>query len=349
MTALDLLRFVAPVLLAAAAAWALDRLCAAKGLLPPGFHRPWRRAAAFAVIAGILWVGVFAPLGMIGIESEPDLAKLSTPQLFLLHVLLSGALVAWFLLGYAGLPRPLPAAPAPPLPAAGPDEGPGPSGLAGATAPPPIPSALTGIPEPGAGAGALAAVPPPAAAPPPRVPLGRQFLSQFGFRSPAVAREIGLGLLLGIGAWVVVLAALLALAALVWMVGGEKMMPKHPPAIIPWIAALPIAVRLLLSLSAGVVEESFFRGFLQPRMGILLSTAFFVLAHVSYGQPFMLAGVGILSLIYGFLVRWRRNIWPAIAAHALFDGVQLLVIVPAALRFMERAGAKATALVAFFG
>jgi len=97
-------------------------------------------------------------------------------------------------------------------------------------------------------------------------------------------------------------------------------------------------VRLLISLSAGVVEETFFRGFLQPRVGILLSTLLFVLAHFSYGQPLMLVGIGTLSLIYAFLVRWRQNIWPAIAAHALFDGVQLLVVIPAALRLMEKEG-----------
>ncbi|HEY4588628.1 MAG TPA: CPBP family intramembrane glutamic endopeptidase, partial [Thermoanaerobaculia bacterium] len=89
-----------------------------------------------------------------------------------------------------------------------------------------------------------------------------------------------------------------------------------------------------ISLSAGVVEEGFFRGFLQPRVGIVMSTCLFVLAHFSYGQPFMLIGITLLSLIYAYLVRWRQTIWPAIAAHALFDGVQLLVVVPAALRML---------------
>jgi len=89
------------------------------------------------------------------------------------------------------------------------------------------------------------------------------------------------------------------------------------------------------------VEEIFFRGFLQPRIGIALSSGFFVLAHLSYGQPFMLLGITLLSLIYAFLVRWRQTIWPAIAAHALFDGVQLLVIIPMAMRLMGTSpGAK---------
>lgn len=121
---------------------------------------------------------------------------------------------------------------------------------------------------------------------------------------------------------------------LIYGLGIKGALPKQPPELIAWLAGLPFALRLLLALSAGVVEEAFFRGLLQPRIGIWLSTALFVLAHTAYGQPFLLLAVGILSVIYGLLVRWRQNIWPAMAAHALFDGVQLLVIIPMALKMM---------------
>jgi membrane protease YdiL (CAAX protease family) len=279
----DLLRIMIPGLLAAGAAWTLDRMCAVQGFLPPGFRVPWRRALALALVTGILWVGVFAPLGNIGLSLEPDLSRINTLQLFLLHALLVATVVVWFLLGYAG----------------------------------------TGTSE----------------------PLGRQFLAQLGLVAPSVPREIGLGVVLGIGAWVVVLGVIFAFAAALVAMGGEDALPKQPPALIPWIAALPIVIRILISLSAGVVEETFFRGFLQPRIGVPLSTAFFVLAHFSYGQPFMLVGITLLSLIYGYLVRWRQNIWPAIAAHTLFDAVQLLVVVPSALRLIDQQGGKVTALL----
>jgi membrane protease YdiL (CAAX protease family) len=52
----------------------------------------------------------------------------------------------------------------------------------------------------------------------------------------------------------------------------------------------------------------------------------------------MLVGITLLSLIYAFLTKWRQTIWPAITAHALFDAVQLLVVVPAALRMIEPRG-----------
>ena len=260
-------------------------------------------------MAGILWLGVFAPLGQIGLSLEPDLSQITTPQLFLLHGLLLLTLGSWFLLGFAGV-RPVWQAPAPILESE--------------DAPPP--------------------------APPPSVPLGRQFLAQFGFVAPNVPREIGLGVVLGIAAWCAVIAALMVVGLLVWALAGEDALPKQPPSLVPWIAALPVGLRILISLSAGVVEETFFRGFLQPRIGIAASTAFFVLAHFSYGQPFMLVGITILSLIYAYLVRWRQNIWPAIAAHTLFDAVQLLVIIPSALRLLEQqGGVKTTAALLLIG
>ena len=321
----NLLRFAIPGLLAFGAAWTLDRMCAVRGFLPPGFREPWRRALASALVTGILWIGVFAALGNIGLSLEPDVSQLSTPQLFLLHGLLVATVVLWFLLGYAGV-RVRPAAPEALPPGALAAE----PGFLDEAAPGEIPAPTL--------------VPPPAPAPA-SIPLGRQFLIQFGFVAPSVPQEIGLGVLLGIGAWVVVLGVIFAVAAVLVALGGEEVLPKQPPALIPWIAALPIGIRILISLSAGVVEETFFRGFLQPRIGVPLSTAFFVLAHFSYGQPFMLVGITILSLIYGYLVRWRQNIWPAIAAHTLFDAVQLLVVVPSVLRMIGREGDQAAALL----
>lgn len=305
----QLLRVGIPVILGIAGAFLLDRLCAARGFLPPGFRVPWRRIAAGAVLAGLLALGVFAPLGGLGLTQEdPDFSKIATPQLFALHFLMMGTLGAWFLLGYAGVAE----------------------------------VARTGTEVARTDTdGALEGA--PVAPPPPRPSLSAQFAAQLGFRAFNVWREIGLGIILGIAAWVAVLLALMGVAGVLWALGGEEAVPQQPPAMVPFIAGLPILVRVLISLSAGVVEETFFRGFLQPRVGIVLSTAFFALAHLSYGQPFMLIGITLLSLIYALLVKWRQNVWPAIAAHVFFDAIQLLVIVPSVLRMLQGTGAKAAA------
>jgi membrane protease YdiL (CAAX protease family) len=316
MTAETLLRAAAVLVPAVLGALLLDVLCAARGLLPPGFRVPWRRALADLTVTLLLAVAVFSPLGSLGMKTgAEDLTKISTPQLFLLHALMAVTMGVWFLLGFAGEgarhdPPPLPApVPAPPVP------------LEETEATLLEPVSMEPAPAPPLSSRA-------------RVPLGRQLMAQFGYLAPSIPREIGLGVALGIGAWVAVILALMVIAGAALALGGESVVPKSPPALIPLIAGLPVWVRFLVSLSAGVVEESFFRGFLQPRVGILASTGFFVLAHLSYGQPFMLVGIALLSLIYAFLVKWRQNVWPAMAAHALFDGVQLLVVVPAALRML---------------
>jgi membrane protease YdiL (CAAX protease family) len=159
---------------------------------------------------------------------------------------------------------------------------------------------------------------------------------QLGLLAPDVPKELGWGLLVGVGSWFAVLLAAVVLALLLYAFGAEGAAPTKPPELVVWIAGLPLGVRILAALSAGIVEESFFRGFLQPRIGLWLSTAFFVLGHLAYGQPLLLVGIAVLSLIYGTLVRWRQNIWPAIAAHALFDGVQLLVFIPLTLKLLGK-------------
>jgi len=312
----DVLRFLFVGALSLGVAVALDRMTAVRGLLPPGFRVPWRRALAIALVALFLMIGVFSPLGTLGLKAERAPTEIAKPQLFVLHILMVITMGSWFLLGFAGHAA-QPPAPAVPLPE-------------------PVLLPETGEPSP---LDAPAAVAPPP--PPPRVSLGRQLAAQFGYLAPSIPREIGLGLLLGTGAWAAVILALLVIAGVIYATGGEKLLPQSPPAMIPLIAGLPVWTRLLVSLSAGMVEESFFRGFLQPRVGIALSTACFALAHLSYGSPFLLVGVTLLSLIYAFLVKWRQNLWPAMAAHALFDGVQLLVIVPLALRALGEGKAAA--------
>jgi membrane protease YdiL (CAAX protease family) len=315
-----------------AAAFALDRLCAARGLLPPAFREPWRRVLAGLIVAGFFALAVFLPLAaaVTGAAVEPpNLSKIETFQLFELHLIMVAVMAMWLLLGFAGR-----VAPARPQPVEAP-----------VPVPAPAPLGRDEIP-----AGELWVQPPePTPPPPPPIPLGRQLLAQLGFLAPDVPREIGLGLSLGLGAWLAVIMALVVIAGVLIALGAKDMVPKQPPALVPLIAALPFGVRLAVSLSAGVVEETFFRGFLQPRMGIVLSTAFFALAHLSYGQPFMLVGITLLSLIYAFLVRWRQSIWAAIAAHALFDGVQLLVVVPMVLKLIQGPAGPAGKSAAFLG
>jgi membrane protease YdiL (CAAX protease family) len=275
---LEALRLWAPPLLGVLAAFAFDRASARRGLRPPGFADPLRRAPFLALLALVLAFGVFAGLATLGESGTVDFSAVDPLQLFLLHLFFLAALAAWYGLGWGGL----------------------------------------GLP-PGS--------------------HRRELAAQLGLRSGRLDVELGIGVLAGVAGWVAVLAIMVAVGLGLFALGGQEVLPDAPPPAIVWIAGLPVAVRLALAVSAGVVEELFFRGFLQPRVGLAASSALFVLAHLSYDQPLMLVGITLLSLFYGALVRWRQSLWSAIVAHTLFDAIQLLVVIPLALRFVP-AGAS---------
>lgn len=305
----ELLRTVGPVVAAAGAAWLFDHMTRRRGLDPPGFRTPARRIAAAALVGFALYVGVFAALGTIGRQGEIDFGQLRSWQLFLLHGLFVVTLVGWWASGFlapAEGPRSrLPAADA--------------SGVPGVVDA--LPSAVPALPA------ELRASP------------WRSVAEQLGLRTPNLTRELAVGAVAGFGAWLIVLCGVVLFAIALAALSGEELLPQAPPAVIPWLAAQPILLRLAIAASAGVVEETFFRGFLQPRIGIALSTLFFAMAHLSYDQPIMLVGVTLLSLLYGLLTRWRQTIWPAIVAHFMFDAIQLLVVIPAVLELFKP-GAK---------
>lgn len=283
-TILETLRILGPAVIAVAATWLFDRSTRRRGLDPPGFSVPARRAAALLLVAFCFYVGIFAALGNLGRTAEVDFSRLEGWQLFTLHAIFAATILGWWASGFvtrAALP--------------GADEAPKSWG---------------------------------------------SFAEQLGFKAPNLPRELALGAAAGFGAWLAVLAAVVLFALALAAVSGEELLPQAPPAVIPWLASRPILLRLAIAASAGLVEEAFFRGFLQPRVGIAVSTLFFALAHLSYDQPIMLVGVTILSLLYGLLTRWRQTIWPAIVAHFLFDAIQLLVVIPAVLELFQPGSPK---------
>ncbi len=296
------MREIAALILALAAAATVDRLAARRGLDPPGFRDPGRRLCVGLGLALVFFLGVFFPAVTFDQEIEVDLAAVSPVQLFFSQLLLVGWLVLWWRLGFVA-PAPLRV------------------DLSRGDASP-APRSGAGVGVAGAGGGGEEAG-------------GRRVWGwgdQLGLAARDVGTELSVGLAAGLVGWLGVLSAALLMGLLVTEAGGGSLLGEEPAEQIVWLASLPIGLRLGVAVAAGTVEELFFRGFLQPRIGIILSTALFVGAHLAYGEPFMLFGVSLLSLFYAWLVVWRRSIWAAMAAHFLFDAVQLLVVIPAVLR-----------------
>jgi membrane protease YdiL (CAAX protease family) len=75
---------------------------------------------------------------------------------------------------------------------------------------------------------------------------------------------------------------------------------------------------LVLGLSAGIGEESLFRGALQPRLRILLTAFVFTLGHVQYALSPALVEILIIGLALGWL-RERTNTTTCMVAHAGYN------------------------------
>jgi membrane protease YdiL (CAAX protease family) len=82
-----------------------------------------------------------------------------------------------------------------------------------------------------------------------------------------------------------------------------------------------------IAVAAAVGEELLFRGALQPRIGILLSTVLWASFHLQYTCNGLPAApqliIVALGFVFGALRRWG-GLWAAIVAHAVYDATILL-------------------------
>ncbi|MEW6271773.1 MAG: CPBP family intramembrane glutamic endopeptidase [Thermodesulfobacteriota bacterium] len=159
---------------------------------------------------------------------------------------------------------------------------------------------------------------------------GRRPLLRFlHVRTERPLRAIRYGVAAGFAGWAVTMLAMAVTGTLVGLLGGSAVGDDAEiPGVVRTIVGLSAPQRLALVVSAGVFEELFFRSFLQARTGLLLSTVLFTASHASYGLPLMLVGVFAVSLVLGRVFRERGDVVPCMVAHAVFDAIQLFVVLP---------------------
>ena len=134
-----------------------------------------------------------------------------------------------------------------------------------------------------------------------------------------VLRDIGIAA----GFWIVA-------AMLLWIFGwllriaalgrNVSMLPHRGIELTLWIA---------LSVTAGICEETIFRGYLQRQfmalsksapVGILLSAVVFGAAHAYQGFRMVIL-IGLYGAMFGILAHWRGTVRPGIIAHAWNDSL----------------------------
>jgi membrane protease YdiL (CAAX protease family) len=98
--------------------------------------------------------------------------------------------------------------------------------------------------------------------------------------------------------------------------------------------AMEIALWIAVSVTAGICEETIFRGYLQKQFiawtgsvpaGILLSAAAFGVGHIYQGAKASVV-IGVYGLMFGVLA-WRRgSMRPGMITHALHDTASGLAV-----------------------
>jgi membrane protease YdiL (CAAX protease family) len=79
---------------------------------------------------------------------------------------------------------------------------------------------------------------------------------------------------------------------------------------------------IILGLSAGIGEEVLFRGALQPRFGIALTTMLWVLLHTQYELTWIMLGLALMGILLG----WIRNRYGTVAAIITHATYNILVV-----------------------
>jgi membrane protease YdiL (CAAX protease family) len=146
--------------------------------------------------------------------------------------------------------------------------------------------------------------------------------------------DLSSGVLIGFAGWALTVCALLVVVVILYFLrkNGLEATAGEVSPVIRWLHEQPLTIRLGIVLSAMVIEELFFRSFLQTRVGPVAATLLFTAAHGVYGQPLVLVGILVISAVLSTTFVLYRNVLPCIMAHGTFDAIQMFVVIPLALR-----------------
>jgi len=87
----------------------------------------------------------------------------------------------------------------------------------------------------------------------------------------------------------------------------------------PFLLAYLLIVRVF-------AEEVFFRGFLVRKLGVVPSTVVFALAHSLYFSYAEVLGAFVLGLVLATWFSRKKNIYPVLAAHFLYNLMAVMLI-----------------------
>lgn len=93
------------------------------------------------------------------------------------------------------------------------------------------------------------------------------------------------------------------------------------------LSGTPVYFLVFTFLIAPINEEIFFRGFLSPRLGIILSSIVFAFAHLSYLSVAEFAAALFFGLVAAYVFKKTKSLYPSIIAHMLVNLITITSII----------------------
>lgn len=157
---------------------------------------------------------------------------------------------------------------------------------------------------------------------------GRSFRNIAGDRWRG-ATNFFLDIAIAFGFWIAALFILSLVAHVVHATGMAEaariLAPQNYLESILWVA---------LSVTAGICEETIFRGYLQRQLvawtrsapaGVILSALLFGAGHIYQGTKSTVV-IGVYGILFGILAEARQNLRPGMMVHAWHDAITGLVL-----------------------
>lgn len=161
--------------------------------------------------------------------------------------------------------------------------------------------------------------------------------SSIGIRSASPGLIIGASLAAIPACYIAMILMALLYGVVSQVFGGGSSIEEIAAEREQFFAIVPdpsLSTFALFGLFTGIHEELLFRGFAMPRfialfrsrtVGVILCAALFGLLHSYQGTISIFQTAG-LALVFSLVTLWTRTIWPAIFAHALFNGINFSLI-----------------------
>jgi membrane protease YdiL (CAAX protease family) len=143
------------------------------------------------------------------------------------------------------------------------------------------------------------------------------------------ASDFFIDIAIAFGFWIVAIFVLSLVARAVGANGMSQavrlLAPQGLLESVMWVA---------LAITAGICEETIFRGYLQRQfvawtgnapVGVLLSAVMFGAGHIYQGTKATIV-IGVYGLLFGILAETRQNLRPGIITHAWHDAITGLIV-----------------------